>query len=131
MNEFIKILAIAIIGVILALTVKRTNAELALVISVTTGLVIIFNILSIIDGVQSKFSMYASAYSLPRAIYEPLVKCMLICVTAKICGEICRQSGESALALKVDLAGSLAGILAAFPLLEYVLTLISSMPAVN
>ncbi len=131
MNEFIKILAIAIIGVILALTVKRTNAELALIISITTGVVIIFNILSVTDSVQSKFSMYARAFSLPQEIYEPLVKCTLISVTAKICSELCRQSGETALSLKVQLAGSLAGILSAFPLLEYVLNLISLMPAVN
>ncbi len=131
MNEFIKISVIALIGVILALTVKKTNGELALIISITTGIGILFVILSLVGNLLTKFIIVFDGYSLPKEVYEPLLKCVFISITSKICGELCRQSGESALAVKVDLAGNLAGVIVAFPLLEYALSLIWSIPMVN
>jgi len=125
MNEIIRIAAIALTGTVLALTVRKYNPDLAFLLSIVTGIVVIG---ASIDCMKQVYQVVRNVFlqlSLPDYIPMALVKCAGVSVVSKITGELCRQSGENALAVKVELVGFLAGILSSIPLLEGVLEILS------
>jgi len=127
MNEFIKILVLAILGAILSLIVKRTNPEFSLLISISAGVIVLLYVFKIFSDISSEMRILLQKFSVPNEVFEPIVKCTVISFIARTTAELCKQSGEGALALKVDLAGTLACIAVTMPLFMHVISFIADL----
>lgn len=58
-------------------------------------------------------------------LFVPLLKVVGISVCARITAELCRDAGEKAFGVQVELAGAVAALLCAMPLAKRVLELIT------
>jgi len=117
----------ALIGTVLAITIRKTNAEIAFLVSIAAGIVILVSVFGVFRDVYDGIQRAISGLSVPDVIFEPLLKCTAISLLTKITAELCRQSGEAALASKVELSGALAGIGVTLPLLSYVMAFLSEL----
>lgn len=53
-------------------------------------------------------------------LFVPLLKTLAIAVVSKTCGDVCRDTGQSAIAGLIELAGTVSALLCALPLLGLV-----------
>lgn len=53
-------------------------------------------------------------------LFVPLLKALGVCVVSKICGDVCRDAGQTAIAGVVELAGTVTALVCALPLLTAV-----------
>jgi len=127
MEEILKVAAFALTGTIAALTLKKHNAEAALLVSIAAGILLLITALSYIKVVISFWEDLSRSVPVADTVSGPLIKAVGISVVTKITAELCRDGGEGALAAKTELIGTAACIVVMLPLLSSVLKLILSM----
>ncbi|MEA4822529.1 MAG: stage III sporulation AC/AD family protein [Clostridiaceae bacterium] len=127
MNDLGKLAAAAMIGTLLALFVKKQQPDVALVIVLATGAIILSAALQYLTVVADFWDDLTSAASISGKVSAPLFRAVGISITIQIASALCRDSGESALAAKLELCGTAACILVMLPLLSDMLRLIADM----
>jgi len=116
-EDLIKITGIALIGISAALIVKTTRPELAVHISVITGVVILLYSFSLVEGFRYQAQEFMENYGLDATSFKAALKITGIAYIAQFAADTCRDCGESAIASRVELAGRIMIIVTAFPLI--------------
>ncbi len=127
MDILVKAAAIAIIGCILAITLKKNNAEAAIMTSIAAALVLFTAAFQYIEVIREFWTELTSVSGEIGQVAEPLMKVIGVSVVTKVTSELCRDSGEGALAAKMELCGSAACIVVALPLMNSALTLLGEL----
>lgn len=116
-EDLLKITGIALIGISAALIVKTTRPELAVHISVITGVVILLYSFSLVEGFRYQAQEFMENYGLDATSFKAALKITGIAYIAQFAADTCRDCGESAIASRVELAGRIMIIVTAFPLI--------------
>lgn len=118
MEDILKITAIAVICCVCVLLTKQFRPELSvfiqlagLVVVIATGMSIIAKVIDFCQGIFSE-SFLNSGYIVL------LLKILGIAVVSKTGSDICRDSGNSALAFAVDFAAKATILFLILPMLE-------------
>ncbi len=118
MAEIIKLTAVAVVGCICVVLVRQYRPELSLLVQMA-GLVAV---LVFAVALMSKVTDYCRDYFARDIIDEGYLKLLFkglgIAVAAKIGGDVCRDSGNNALAFGVELASKAAILLLTLPMLK-------------
>jgi stage III sporulation protein AD len=122
--DIFQIAAIAIIGTILAITVKPYRAEIAVLISVGTGVLILLQIIGSVSGIFSEFYSLIAKSGVDLSYFTLIVKIIGIAYVTQLASEICKDAGQGAVALKVELAGKALVMLMTMPVLSQFLQVI-------
>lgn len=121
--DIFRLTGAALLTCILIIVVKEYKPEFSVLVSVAAGTVItamlLRDILSAFDGI-GKLMTEADA---DGDMITPVVKAFGICVVSQLSADICRDSGQSATASRIELAGRLGIVLTAMPLFENILAL--------
>lgn len=123
--EIGSLLAIAIIVTVLAVLIRSHRPEIAIWISVITGLVIIGRILPLINFLVRTLADIASKTRVGSVYFTTVLKVVGIAYLAGFGAEVCRDAGEAATAGKLELAGKVIILLTALPVLIAVLETIT------
>ena len=123
----VSVIFICVVAAILAAVLKQYNATFSLVTVIAAAIIIIAimaskaanlfdNVFSVVDdiGETAKF-------------LKLLIKAICISVLAEIAGNICKDSGNSSLAVCVDVTAKIILFTLAFPLIEYLITIIQDL----
>ena len=124
MQVIMKITALCIVGALLILVLKRSNAELGLLLALAATVVVLLFLIEPIQEIMIFLDELAEHIGVPRSLFDPLYKTIGIAFIVKMGGGICRDTGESALASVVETAGAVCALLVALPLLQEVLGLL-------
>ena len=108
----------AVAATILAVTLKRYNPEISMLLAIGAGVGIFVLVLSQIPQALSQISTLLSRAGMPLAYGQVLFKALGICFLCQFSSDACKDAGQSALACKVELAGKLMIVLLALPMLE-------------
>jgi len=125
--DIIKIAVIAIVGVICASIVKGFKPEFAIYVVLAT-VVIIFSMA--IEKLVAVFAFLESIYSeitYGKTFFPIIIKVLVVAYIADFTSQLCKDSGESAIAGKVELAGKIIIFYLATPILMAILDLINSL----
>ena len=118
----IKLCGIAVCAVIFILIIKQIRPEFAPVMTISTSIILLGASLILmqpfIDFIGNTINNTAYGMYMPV-----LLKALGIGLTAQTAADICRDSGESAIAAKVELIGKLEIMLISLPLIESIITL--------
>lgn len=125
--EIFQIAVIAIITVMLTLTLKKDRPELALVLSISGGLVILIMIVAQLVSVIPQITSIAEKLNLPNEYFEPLIKIVGIAYISEFAVGTCKDAGENALAAKVELGGKILIIVVALPIVIYLFELLTGL----
>jgi len=122
--DIFAITAIACIGTVFAVLLKGTKPELAIGISIVTCCIIIF---FSVDGIKSVFSDFEEIieYSGVDAKYFFIViKIIGIAYLTQFASELCRDSGQNAIAVKLELAGKICVLVLTMPIIKSFLEIV-------
>lgn len=104
------------IAVSIALVLKNQRPELALQVSIVTGIVLLAAAIAIAGEVKRQAEEFMQNYSVDGNGIAAVIKITGIAYTAQFSADICRDAGESAVASRIELAGRLMMLLAALPM---------------
>ncbi len=127
MEEVFRAAAVAVIAALLALLVGLRSPELGLLLAILTAVLLVSTALGqtreLLDTVRS---LQAST-GLSGDILSPLLRTVGIGVVTRIAAELCRDARESGIAAAVELAGTVAALCTALPLVQLVLHTVQSL----
>lgn len=98
----LKIAAIAICGVLLAMILKNVKSELSIVISLAVSILIIFYIAAKLTGILRQFEQLQSFISVNGQYIEILIKVIGITYITELAADICRDNGYTAIAGQIE-----------------------------
>lgn len=114
-------LAICFIATILAVILKQYKGEYALFISLVAGLIIFVYIINSIRTPLEVIKSSLSKYGINLEYFKVAFKALLIGYITSFIADACRDSGQSSLATKAELAGKCAIFILSIPLITSVL----------
>ena len=119
-----RVTALCVVGVILALVLKKTSPEQALLCAAVAGLALLTDGLGeLVDFLRE----LGERSGVSETLFVPLYKTVGIGLVVKVGGDLCRDAGGAALASVVETAGAVCALLAAMPLLRAVLELLMEL----
>ena len=116
-------IGIAAVGAALAVIIKQYKPEYALAVSLSTGVVIMYIALKTVYPVLSDLDYILKATNMQSAYIEVLLKSLGICFITQLAADACRDSGQGAIAAKVEMAGKAAILVISMPLFRALLNL--------
>lgn len=122
--EIIKIVAFAFIALSVTLVFRNEKQEIAVLISVVFGILVFLFMLSKVTSVLELLQKLALKANIDFVYLTTVFKILGIAYLASFCSEICRDSGESNIASKVEFAGKILILVLAIPILMGVLNAI-------
>ena len=113
-----QIVALGLLGAVLAALLKKHTPELALLLAVA---VCGAAALAAVRGVREVWAFLEdllAAVEISSTLFLPLLKTAGIAVVTRIGADLCRDAGESAVASAVEMAGAMGALLAVLPLMQ-------------
>ena len=119
-GELLKICGVALLCAVMGMMLRNLKGEFALLARIGAG-ILIFALLipQLSDTVERLTSLFSTNGVGEYA--SVMVRALGIALLGKLCGDLCRDAGESGLAGGVELAGKLAILALCFPLIEQIL----------
>lgn len=123
MSEIVKIIAIGMIALIVIIIIKQYRPEFAVYISIIAGILILMlalqkmgNIVSLIQEISEKSGVNGKFLSI-------LLKITGISILAEFAVSICKDSGESSIASKIEMGSKVIIIAMSIPIISSLLEL--------
>lgn len=122
--EVVKIIGIGLVALILIIILKQYRPEFAVYASLIAGAIIIFLIMDKFSGVITILNNLASKANINNQFLSILLKITGIAFLTEFAVSICKDSGETAIANKIDLGGKAVIIGMSIPIISALLELI-------
>ncbi len=120
-------IGIALTAAILSLTLKPYQPVFALLTALTAGLCLLFAAVQPLMELADAASRLAAQAGIAVSTYLPVLKAVGIASVTRIAGAVCKDAGQGALAVKLELLGGIAALTACFPLFTDMLALVGSI----
>ncbi len=112
------IIGIGIVGALLAVTVKSYRPELALCISVATGILIFLASCEGLQDVISQMHQMCETSGVDASFFKVAMKVIAIAYITEFAAETAKDSGENAIAKKLEFAGKTAVLVIMMPVIR-------------
>lgn len=116
--DIVKIIGVGLIAVILIIIIKQYRPEFAIYISIGAGVIIFTLISGKLAGIIEVLKNFASKTSVNYDFILLLLKITGIAILTEFAVSICKDSGESAIANKIDLGGKVIIMSMSVPILS-------------
>lgn len=127
--EIIKIIGIGITALIIIIILKQYKPEFAVYTSIIAGIAILLLSLSQMSGVISLLKDISSRASISSEFLGIILKITGIAILTEFAVSICQDSGESAIANKIDIGGKIMIITMSIPIISSLLeTILKVLP---
>lgn len=127
--DILKIIGIGITALIIIIVIKQYKSEFAVYISIVTGIAILLLSLSQVSSVVNLLKDIASRASISGNFLGIILKITGIAILTEFAVSICQDSGESAIASKIDIGGKLMIITMSIPIISSLLeTILKVLP---
>lgn len=125
MNEnYILLAGAGIVFALIAAFLKQHNKEYGIIVSLLGGLIILYFAIKNAQPVFNFIQDLTATAKLPNDAFIILLKVLGIAYITQLSCDVCRDSGETALASKLELLGKFTILIFSIPLFEKVLSLI-------
>jgi stage III sporulation protein AD len=122
--DIIQIAGLCILTVIIVVILKEQKPELAIQVSILTGIVVFLIIVGKISSVIDLFLEYSNRFGIDSLYISVLLKITGIAYIVEFAADICRDAGESSIASRIELAGKVIIVVMAVPLITSFLEII-------
>ncbi len=113
----------AVVACVLIVTVRQQRADIAIVLSAASGIILLAYILKdmggAVDSVRDMLGVLDN-YSLETSA---VLRAIGVCIIAQMTSDICRDAGQTTVAARVELGGRAAALLLILPVITGVLRL--------
>lgn len=122
--EVIKIIGIGLIALIIIILLKQYRPEFAIYISILTGILILFLVMDKLTGVINLLQSLANKTSINSTFLSLLIKITGIAFLSEFAVSICKDSGEAAIASKIEIGTKIIIISMSIPIISSLLEII-------
>lgn len=127
--DIIKIIGIGIISLIIIIIIKQYRPEFALYVSIIAGIIMFFIVAEKFSGIINLLTSISNKTNLNSEFLKILIKITGIAILSEFAISICKDSGEVAIANKIDLAGKIIIISISIPIISSLLeTVLKILP---
>lgn len=116
--DIFKITAIGVTGALLAVMLKPYRKEFAVAVSIVTGLVVVSMVLSYMGTVFDAFGSVLDKTGMNPGYFMLIMKVTGIAYAAQFAASLCRDAGESAIAVKIETAAKVSVMVLTLPVLK-------------
>ncbi|HHW17916.1 MAG TPA: stage III sporulation protein AD [Firmicutes bacterium] len=125
--EIFGIVAFGIVSSLILLLLRKERPEMALGLSLVSGLLVFFLVLPELTSVISVFSGIVRDSGLEPLYFGVILKVLAISYIADFGAAICRDAGEELMASRVEMAGKLLILISSIPVIQGVMELIKTL----
>lgn len=122
--EIIKIIGIALIALIIIIMLKQYRPEYAIFISLLTGALILLLVMDRLTGIINLIQSIQDKFSINTQFIALLIKITGIAFLSEFAVSICKDSGEAAIASKIELGSKIIIISMSVPIISSLLEII-------
>lgn len=116
--EFIKIIGIGLVALIIIIILKQYRPEFVVYVSLLAGALILSIILIKISAIVELLRDFASNTSINSQFLTILIKLTGIAFLTEFAVSICKDSGETAIANKLDMGGKIIIVSMSIPIIS-------------
>lgn len=127
MSDVIKVAAAGIVAAICAIVVRKQVPELAIVLAICAGALILLYCSGALATVTSFFDELVEIGGLTYGTVTPVIKVTGIAIVTRLAADFCKDAKEGTLAVTVETAGSVIALLTVLPLMSAVLDLLGEL----
>ena len=122
--EVVKIVGIAFISLIIIIILKQYKPEFAIYISIVTGIIILLLVFDRLTGIIELLKTLANRTSINSQFLMLLIKMTGIAFLSEFAISICKDSGEAAIASKIEIGTKIIIISMSIPIISSLLEII-------
>jgi stage III sporulation protein AD len=125
--EITQIVAVGLVSVILIMTLRKQNAEYAVIIGIMASIIVFFMIMPYLGQAVGLLQNIAQLMDTNSQYIGLILKIIAIAYIAEFGSQICADAGETAIASKIELAGKVLILIVSTPVLIGLINLISTL----
>lgn len=115
--EIVKIIGIALIALIIIIVLKQYRPEYAIFVSILTGILILMLVINKFTGIIELIKSVQDKFDINMQFISILIKITGIAFLSEFAVSICKDSGEAAIASKVELGSKIIIISMSIPII--------------
>ncbi len=116
--DVFKLAAMALTGAVLSLTVKQYKQDIAVLIGLVTGLVILFYVCSGLSDIFLQLQNIIKKSGVKTEYMLAIIKILGVCIISQFSAEVCRDAGQNAIASKLEMAGKILILTFTIPIIS-------------
>ena len=124
MEEVIKIVGIGFMALIIAVILKQYRPEYAIFISILTGILILFLVMDRLTGIINLIETIQDKFAINTQFIALLIKITGIAFLSEFAVSVCKDSGEAAIASKIEIGSKIIIISMSIPIISSLLEII-------
>lgn len=125
--DIFKVVAFAIVATVLIVLIKEQRKEMALLLTIIASLGIILFAIDEISGIISLLDNLAEKSGISKDYLLIIIKVTGIAYIVEFGKNVCQDSGQSAIASKLEMAGKVVIVSLSIPIISALLTVLSGM----
>ena len=126
--DIIKIIGVGLIALIIIIIVKQYRPEFTMYVSVAAGIIILLLVMDKLSAIINLLTNLANRTSINNEFIFLLIKITGIAIL-EFASSVCKDSGETAIASKVDMGGKIIIIAMSIPIIASLLeTILKVLP---
>ena len=122
--DIIKIIGVGLIGLIIIIIMKQYKPDFVIYVSLIVGTIILFMIMDKLNGIIDILTSLSNKASINSEFLVILLKITGIAFLTEFAVSICNDSGETAIANKIDLGGKIILLAISIPIISALLEFI-------
>lgn len=127
--DIVKIIGVGLVSLLLIIILKQYKPEFAVYTSLLCGVIIFFLVMDKLTGIIDLLTNLSSKANVNSQFLGLLLKITGIAILSEYAVSICKDSGEAAIASKIDFGGKIIIIAISIPIISSLLeTIIKILP---
>lgn len=127
MDEVIKIIGIGFISLIIIIIIKQYKPEFAIYVSIVSGIIIIYMIFNKLEGIINLLKTISNKSGINNNFLDLLLKITGIAFLAEFAINLCKDSGEGAIASKIEMGTKVIIVSMSIPIISSLLEIITKL----
>lgn len=127
--DIMKIVGIGLIATILAVMLREQKPEIAIQVSIVTGLIIFVFVITKLNSVIEVLKYFASKTNIDLLYFTTILKVIAIAYITEFGAQVCKDAGESSIASKIEFGGKVLIMIMAIPILAALMDIITKLIA--
>lgn len=124
MTEIIKIIGIGFMALVIIIILKQYKPEFAIYVSIIAGILILFLTIDKITGIINLLQSISDKTYINKNFLNILIKITGIAVLTEFAVSVCNDSGEKAIASKIEIGSKIVIISMSIPIISSLLEII-------
>ena len=125
--DIVKIIGVGLTALIIIIVLKQYKPEFTVYVSIIAGAIILFMVINKLSAIVALLTNLSNKTGVGSEFLKILLKITGIAILTEFAVSICKDSGETAIASKIDLGGKIIIVSISIPIITALLELIISI----